>query len=159
MNRFSSVGLIAALIVTCGIALASNPEKYGKELTLKETTPVADILANPEQYSGKRVLVEGRVIDVCSKMGCWIKIDAGEGIEPITFKVDDGVMVFPVEARGKVARAEGVVDVQTMTEEERVAQAKHEAEENDRLDSFDPSTIKGPMTVIRIMGEGAVIAD
>ena len=68
-------------------------------------------------------------------------------------------MVFPLEAKGKLARAEGVVELQSMTEEERIAQAKHEAEENDRLDSFDPSTIKGTTTVIRIMGEGAVIAD
>jgi hypothetical protein len=46
-----------------------------------------------------------------------------------------------------------------MTEQERIAQAKHEAEENDRLDSFDPSSIKGDKTVVRIMGEGAVISD
>jgi hypothetical protein len=159
MKRFISGSTFLALVVSSAMLVASAPEKYGKELTLKETTPVAEILASPEKYKGKLVQVEGTVTDVCSKMGCWIKIDAGEGIEPITFKVDDGVMVFPVEAKGKKARAEGVVDVQTMTEQERIAQAKHEAEENDRLDSFDPSSIKGDKTVVRIMGEGAVISD
>lgn len=159
MKRFTSAGIIVALLLSTAMVFASAPKQYGKELTLKKTTPIADILANPEKFKGKRVQVEGKVIDVCSKMGCWIKIDAGEEIEPITFKVDDGVIIFPLEAKGKVARAEGVVSVETMTEEELIAQAKHEAEANDKLDSFDPSTIKGPKTVVRIMGEGAVIGE
>ncbi len=159
MKRFTTGSLLLALLALTTVLVASEAKKYGKELTLKETTPVADILAAPEKFKGQRVLVEGTVIDVCAKMGCWIKIQAGEGIEPITFKVDDGVITFPIEAKGKRARAEGVVDVRTVTEDERIAQVKHEAEENNRLDSFDPSAIKGSKTVVRIMGEGAVIGD
>ena len=159
MNRFTAGSIVTALVLASALLAASAPKQYGKELTIKKATPIADILAHPEKFKGKRVLVEGKVIDVCSKMGCWIKIDAGEGIDPITFKVDDGVIVFPSEAKGKMARAEGVVDVRTMTQEELIAQAKHEAEANEKLDEFDASTIKGPKTVVRIMGEGAVIAD
>jgi hypothetical protein len=159
MNRIKLSSIVIAMVLCVAIVLASAPEKYGKELTLKKTTDIADILANPDDYDGKRVLVEGKVIDVCSMMGCWIKIDAGEGVDPITFKVDDRVIIFPVEAKGKTARAEGVVSVETMTQEQLIARAKHEAEENDTLDSFDPSTITGPKTVVRIMGEGAVIED
>lgn len=157
MNCFHMGKVLLALVVSSSVLMASGPKKYGKELTLTEATKVADILASPEKYQGKLVQIEGTVVDVCAKMGCWIKISAGEGVEPITVKVDDGVIVFPLEARGKKARAEGIVSVTTMTEEQRVAQAKHEAEENDRLDSFDPSKFTGPATVVRIMGEGAVI--
>jgi len=154
------IGSIALAVVVCaGLLLASGPKKYGKELTLKEPTKVADILAKPEKYQGKLVQIEGKVTDVCAKMGCWIKIEAGEGIEPVTVKVDDGVIVFPVEAKGKMAQAEGILSVKTMTESERIAQAKHEAEENKKLESFDPSTIKGPKTTVRIAGEGAVIEE
>ena len=151
--------IVLAAIVSVSFLVASGPKKYGKELTLKEPTKVADILANPEKYQGKLVQIEGKVTDVCAKMGCWIKIDAGEGIEPVTVKVDDGVIVFPVEAKGKMARAEGMLSVKTMTEQERIAEAKHQAEENKKLDSFDPSTIKGSKTTVRIAGEGAVIEE
>lgn len=158
--KFFRVGsILIAVVVSVSLLVASGPKKYGKDLTLKEPTKVADILASPEKYQGKLVQVEGKVTDVCAKMGCWIKIEAGEGIEPVTVKVDDGVIVFPVEAKGKIARAEGIVSVKTMTEQERIAEAKHQAEENKKLDSFDPSTIKGSKTTIRIAGEGAVIED
>lgn len=159
MKLFHPGRILFALIISVSVLLASAPKKYGKELTLKEPTKVSDILANPEKFQGKRVQIEGKVMDVCAKMGCWIKIEAGEGIEPVTIKVDDGVIVFPVEAKGKMARAEGIVSVQTLTEEQRVAEAKHQAEENKKLDSFDPSKIKGSKTTVRIAGEGAVIEE
>jgi len=159
MKSFRLGSIVLACVVSVSLLAASGPKKYGKDLTLKEPTKVADILANPEKYQGKLVQIEGKVTDVCAKMGCWIKIEAGEGIEPVTVKVDDGVIVFPVEAKGKIARAEGIVSVKTMTEAERIAEAKHQAEENKKLDSFDPSTIKGSKTTVRIAGEGAVIED
>jgi len=159
MKFFRLGSIVLACVVSVSLLVASGPKKYGKDLTLKEPTKVADILANPEKYQGKLVQIEGKVTDVCAKMGCWIKIEAGEGIEPVTVKVDDGVIVFPVEAKGKIARAEGIVSVKTMTEAERIAEAKHQAEENKKLDSFDPSTIKGSKTTVRIAGEGAVIED
>lgn len=159
MKLFRVCAVALAVVVSVSMLLASGPKKYGKDLTLKEPTKIAEILANPEKYQGKLVQIEGKVTDVCAKMGCWIKIDAGEGIEPVTVKVDDGVIVFPIEAKGKTARAEGIVTVKTMTEAERIAEAKHQAEENKKLDSFDPSTIKGSKTTVRIAGEGAVIED
>ena len=39
--------------------------------------------------------------------------------------------------------------------EDLIEQGKHQAEEQGT--KFDPSTVKGPKTVVRIMGEGAVI--
>jgi len=159
MKFFRLGSIVLAAVVSVSLLVASGPKKYGKDLTLKEPTKVADILANPEKYQGKLVQIEGKVTDVCAKMGCWIKIESGEGIEPVTVKVDDGVIVFPLEAKGKIARAEGIVSVKTMTEAERIAEAKHQAEENKKLDSFDPSTITGSKTTVRIAGEGAVIED
>jgi|WetSurSiteA1Bulk_404760.scaffolds.fasta_scaffold151228_1 hypothetical protein len=157
MKRFTSGSIFVALLLMAAIVVASAPKKYGKDLTLTTATPIKEIMASPEKFNGKRVLVEGKVVDVCSKMGCWMKIDGGEGVEPMTIKVDDGVIVFPVEAKGKVARAEGIVSVKTMTQEELIAQAKHEAEVNKK--SFDPATIKGPKVTVQIKGEGAVIEE
>ncbi len=77
--------------------------------------------------------------------------------EKIQVKVDDGVIVFPLTARGHQARIEGVVEVLELTEEEAVEQGQHMAEE--RGEEFDPSTITGPQTTYRIRGVGAIIAD
>jgi len=146
--------LLVVVLVVCS-ALAGSPKKYGKEITLKEPTRVSAILADPEKYNGKKVLVEGAVVDVCKKRGCWIRLASDKEFESIRFKVEDGVIVFPMEAKGKTARAEGVVSVKTYSVEDLVAQGKEHAKEQGT--AFDPSTVKGPKTVVQINGEGAVV--
>jgi hypothetical protein len=153
MKRF----LVAIVLLSLGlcVALAMPPKKYGKGLTLKDQTKVSDILSNPQAYDGKKVLVEGTVVDVCKKRGCWIKIGSEKEFESIRFKVEDGVIVFPLTAKGKSARAEGVVSVKSYTKEELIEQGKKHAEESKT--EFDPATVKGPKTVVQINGEGAEI--
>ena len=135
--------------------LAGSPKKYGKAVTLKSKTLVSDILAAPEKYNGKKVLVEGAVVDVCESRGCWIELASDKEFESIIFKVEDGVITFPMSAKGKTASAEGVIQVTTLSREERMERAKKQAAENKT--AVDSSAITGPKTTIRIMGEGAVI--
>jgi hypothetical protein len=148
--------LIALIIaVFIGVTALAAPKEYGKKITLKEKTKISDILADPEQFNGKKVLIEGTVVDVCSNRGCWIKLASDKEFESIRFKVDDGVIVFPMDAKGKTALAEGVVSVRTYSKEELIKQAEEHAKEEGK--EFDPSTITGPKTVVQIKGEGAVI--
>lgn len=143
-----------ALVLAASLASA-GATTYGKPLTVKETTKVSDILANPEQYDGKRVKVEGAVVDVCQMRGCWIKIAGDKDFESITFKVDDGVITFPMSARGKTALVEGIVSVTTQSVEEQKKHGEHMAKEQGK--TFDPASVKGPKTVILLKGEGAEI--
>lgn len=141
-------------IVTSSLT-AGNPKKYGKQLTIDKKTNISEILATPEKFDGKKVLVEGAVVDVCESRGCWIKLASDKEFESIVFKVEDGVITFPMSAKGKNAKAEGIVSVTTLSKEERIERGKKMAAEEGT--EFDASTITGPKTTIRIMGEGAVI--
>jgi len=67
------------------------------------------------------------------------------------------VIVFPKNGKGWSVRAEGIISVKTMTREELVKLARHEAEEQGKLEGFDPSGIEGPKTIVRVEGEGAEI--
>jgi hypothetical protein len=147
------------LLLMCGLLTSvsySGSNKYGKEITEKKKTKISDILSQPKKFNGKRVLVEGQVSDVCTHQGCWIMISEGKDSEPIRFKVDDGVIVFPVEEKGGRVLAQGVVSAKEYTKEELLKQEKHLAEEAGK--AFDPSTVKGPKTVVILKGEGAVIS-
>lgn len=146
--------LVVALLVAAA-AFAGSPKKYGKALSLKETTKVSEILDNPKAYDGKRVRVEGVVVDVCKKRGCWITLGSDREFESIRFKVEDGVIVFPMDAKGRSAVAEGVVEVREYSVEEQIEQGRHHAEETG--EEFDPSTVKEPKVTVRILGEGAII--
>ena len=82
-------------------------------------------------------------------------IASDAAFETIQIKVTDGVIVFPMSARGKTARVEGVVEQISLSYEEALEQGEHKAEESGT--KFDPSTITGPQTTYRIRALGAEI--
>jgi hypothetical protein len=93
-----------------GVILAQTEEaNLGAEITLTEKTNISDILADPEAYLDKTVLIEGEVLDVCPMMGCWMELKSDDGEGMIKVKVKDGDIVFPVEAKGSTALVEGKV--------------------------------------------------
>lgn len=128
---------------------------YGKGVTLTDTVMVSQILDNPEAYEGKAVLISGDVVDVCQKRGCWIEVSSDRPYESITVKVNDGEIVFPLSARGSQAVVEGVVERIELTQEQAIKWKTHQAEE--KGETFDPSTVMGPLTIWRIKGVGAEI--
>jgi hypothetical protein len=137
------------------LALGAGAEDFGEPLELAESIRIADLLSDPEAYVGQRVRVEGLVDDVCPMMGCWIDILEEQSQETIRFKVDDDVIVFPVEAKGQEVVAEGVLAKIEMDEQDARRWLAHQAEE--KGEAFDPETVSGPMTVYRIDGIGAQI--
>lgn len=156
MRRLSIA--VAVLVVGALVSVSAQAvqgKKYGNALTLTEVTKVSDIYASPEKFNGKRVLVQGPIVDVCSSMGCWIALGSDKEFQTIRFKVDDGVIVFPMSIKGQNARVEGVISVETLSVEDQIKQGEQHAKE--QKTTFDPSTIKGPKTNIQIKGEGAVV--
>ena len=100
---------IFLLILFVSLIEAGNGKKYGKEISLKNKTKVSDILANPSKFEGKKVLVEGTIVGVCETRGCWIELSGDKDFQKIKVKVNDGEIVFPMEAKGKKALVEGEV--------------------------------------------------
>jgi hypothetical protein len=156
MKTISMILLVVAL--TFGVLDAGakkDKRKFGKEITLKEKTKISDIIANPKKYNGKRLLVEGPIVDVCKERGCWIKIGSDKEFESLRFKVEDGVIVFPLDIKGKSAIAEGVLSVKKYSKEELIKAAEESAKEEGK--EFDPATIKEGKTIIQLKGEGALV--
>ena len=155
---------VAATATPEGAATAEQPaaEKlqgkvYGAGVLSSETIKISELYSNLAQYVGKRVRVEGPVVDVCPKRGCWFNMAADDGGRTLRFKVRDGVMVFPMSARGKYAVAEGVVRRIPLNLEQTRRVMAHEAEEKSQ--AFDPSTVTEPIVMVRLDGVGAVVRD
>lgn len=127
---------------------------YGKGVSLQEITAVSAILKNPDAFIGKKVRIEGMVLDVCAKRGCWMYIAGdGEG-EKIQVKVTDGEIVFPMAAAGRVASVEGIVEELKISKERMIKYLQHLAEEKGQ--PFDPASVKDER-MIRLIGLGAEI--
>jgi hypothetical protein len=147
-----------ALLLLISTALVFGGEaKFGKPLALTQQVAIDKLVAAPEQYIGKTVQVKGAVREVCQKMGCWMEIADPASNKSVRIKVKDGEIVFPKDAAGKTAVAEGKFARLQLTREQAVAQAKHEAEMNKK--PFNPESIKGPQTLYQIQGTGAVITE
>jgi hypothetical protein len=147
--------LILAVLISCSLFAAE--QKLGDPLTLKRPVSIADVLANPDAYTGKTVQVKGKVTEVCQMMGCWMMIADPDTNKALRIKVKDGEIVFPKDSVGKTAIAEGKLVKITMTKEQAVEQARHEAEEQGR--TFDPKSVKGPQVTYQVQGTGAILLD
>ena len=106
-------GLLAAAVLALGtVAFAAQDTKLGAGVTLKEATPIKALIETPADYVGKTVRIDGVATAVCENMGCWLAVAADEAKDARTvrLKVEDGVIVFPMSAKGKQVSAEGVFE-------------------------------------------------
>ena len=127
MLRHLAAATLVLMMSLAALSDAAAPETYGTGVSLTETTPIASILASPAAFEGKTVKVEGTVSAVCTHMGCWMALapDAGNDGSTVMIKVDDGVIVFPVSAKGRRAAAQGVVQRVGGDAEGQSAAAEH----------------------------------
>ncbi|WP_428268162.1 DUF4920 domain-containing protein [Haliangium sp.] len=130
---------------------------YGDGVTETEAVPMATLLDDPAAYAGKTVRVEGTVTDVCPKRGCWFEMAGEQPGQKLRFKVQDGVMVFPMDAKGKHAVAQGVVHLQELSLEQTREYLAYQAKEYGK--DVDPESVTEPMTIVRLDGTGALLRD
>jgi Domain of unknown function (DUF4920) len=120
--------LVLLIVVLAAMAgRAAGPDTYGAGVSLAETTPIARVIDRPADFEGKTVRVDGTVTAVCTMMGCWMALappDQAKG-STLMIKVDDGVIVFPVSAKGRRATAQGVIERVGGDHESREAAAEH----------------------------------
>jgi hypothetical protein len=144
---------LACLLLTGSLAAEV---KLGKPVALNNPVTVSTLIDKAGNFVGKTVQVKGKITDVCQMMGCWMNI-AGDDGKMVRLKVNDGEMVFPKDAIGKTAVAEGTFTKISLTREQAVARAKHEAEESGR--KFDASSAKLPSAIYEIKPAGVVILE
>jgi len=134
MRRVMTMTLALAFLATVPVLAGGGAEKYGDGVTIEHAVALKTLLASPDDYIGKTIRVDGVITAVCKTRGCWMQVtdpDTGSGVR---IKVDDGVIVFPYEAMGKKASAEGVFEAITLTPEQIQARAEQQAAEHQHSD-------------------------
>lgn len=95
---------ILSLLILSGVSVAAV---FGEGQFTSPRAKLEQILANPGEFEGKKVVVEGRVREVCQRLGCWLKIAAGKSEVRIVTK--DHAFFVPKTLKGKTVKAEGVL--------------------------------------------------
>jgi len=119
--------VFAAALLALAVPIAAEETKLGAGITLEETTPIASVVVQPKDFLGRTIRIDGVATAVCAHMGCWMAV-APEGHEngpTVRLKVDDGVIVFPVSAKGKKVSAQGVFEAVGREAESTEAAGEH----------------------------------
>lgn len=98
-------------ILCLGLALAGCDKKgadaYGKEISQRSITKLNEVLAQPGNYDGKTVTVEGKIVQVCPA-GCWF--DVKEDTAMIHVDIKPSGFAIPQE-RGSSVVVEGKISM------------------------------------------------
>lgn len=168
MKRFLILNLVLCALAAVPATAGEEMISYGDGVTISEPVAIDTLIANPDQYIGQKVRVDGVITGVCKKRGCWMQVtdpDSGNGVR---IKVEDGVIVFPYTSMGNEASAEGVFEAIKLTPEQIEARtaAAHGHEPGEDCDNEGPKGVgtgagcDAPAVgeyVYMIQGTGAVI--
>lgn len=119
--------LLAAGLLAMTLPVVAEETKLGSGVSLTDPTPIANVVERPKDYVGKTIRIDGVATAVCTHMGCWMAV-APEGAEKgpaVRLKVEDGVIVFPVSAKGKKVSAQGVFEAVGTSAEAKEAAGEH----------------------------------
>lgn len=147
----------AALLLMVQTPAISAEKLFGQRPALPGVVRMNELLEHPDKYLNKVIKVEGIATDVCPKRGCWMKVSGKDRKGSLMVKVNDGEMVFPMNARGKNIVLQGKLTKSVMPRHDVIELEKARAEKAGQ--KFDPSSIKGDRVMYMFKPTGVLIQD
>ncbi len=126
--------------------------QYGQAISKDGSISVQQLeikLNTDSTYSGK---IEGEVVEVCKKKGCFIRVARGGEGDPILVRFKDYGFFMPQDIVGKTVVLEGQAKVREVS----VAQQQHFAEDAGK-NAEEVAKITEPKLAINIIADGVVV--
>ncbi|WP_207430095.1 DUF4920 domain-containing protein [Sabulibacter ruber] len=150
--------VLAVVVATSTVAFAQNTipsakpgATYGKKVTAQKAVQLPALtkkLSADSAFSGK---IEGKVVEVCKKKGCFMKL-ARENGDPIMVKFTDYAFFMPQDIVGKTVVVEGTAKVK----ETSVERLQHFAEDAGKSKE-EIAKITQPKRDIEIVADGVLV--
>lgn len=132
---------------------AAKPgEWYGEKVTTEGAVNLNDVVAKLNggaEYP--EVKVQAKIVEVCPKKGCWLKLELNNG-ETAMVKMKDYGFFLPLAAKGKTVVIDGKVELKTTS----VAELKHYAEDA-KKSKEEIDAITQPAKEVKVLAKGIVI--
>lgn len=95
---------------------AYNGQKFGEEVKPGNVKPAAKMEAAMGDEKTVDMKIEGKVVDVCKKKGCWITLEMPNG-DPMRVTFKDYAFFMPMDIVGKKVVLDGLAKKQTISVE------------------------------------------
>jgi len=102
---------------------------YGKNFSYNTSLSVSELFKNSEEHIDKKIIVKGKIIEVCPMRGCWVKVVDSDDKASIRIKVEDGLTVFPLSAVGAEMIVEGILRKRMFSQKQAMDWKVHLAQE------------------------------
>jgi Domain of unknown function (DUF4920) len=133
---------------------AKPGEFYGEKVNPDGAVNINDVVAKLNGGSEfNDVKIKAKIIEVCPKKGCWLKLELNDGSTAMV-KMKDYGFFLPVSAKGKTVVIDGEVKLKTTS----VAELKHYAEDA-KKSKEEIDAITKPEQEIKVLAKGIVIVE
>ncbi len=117
--------LLAIFMIACSQpGQESASQSFGAEITMTEPIKLAEVYSNPADYDGQEILLEGKIVEVCQKKGCWFKMT--DGNHELTVKFKDYAFFVPKDAAESIVRVQGIFEAEV---DDHISQESNEQSE------------------------------
>ena len=133
---------------------AKAGEWYGEKVTVDGAVPLTDVakkLSDGEKTIDTKI--KAKIVDVCPKKGCWLKLEMENG-ETAMVKMKDYGFFLPLAAKGKTVVIDGKVKIKNTSVEE----LRHYAEDA-KKSKEEIAKITQPEKEVRVTAKGIVIVE
>jgi len=153
--------VLSAVVMVLALAASAQPpagdarpgEWYGEKITAEGAVPLSDVAKNLGESDVVNTKVKAKVLEVCPKKGCWLKLQVNDSMTA-TVKMKDYSFFLPVAAKGKTVVIDGEVKTKTVS----VAELQHYAEDA-KKSKEEIAAITKPQKEIRVMAKGILIVE
>lgn len=132
---------------------AKPGEWYGEKTTTDGAINISEIPAKLEKQSSFDTKIKAKVVDVCSKKGCWLKLQVNETTTAFV-KMKDYGFFLPEAVKGKTIVLDGKAELKTTS----VDELRHYAEDA-KKSKEEIAAITKPEREIRFLAKGIVVVE
>jgi len=132
---------------------AYSGQKFGEEVKPGDVKPAAKMEASMGDKKTVDMKIEGKVVDVCKKKGCWMTLEMPNG-DPMRVTFKDYAFFMPMDIVGKKVVLDGLAKKQTIS----VETLRHYAEDAKKSPE-EVAKITDPKKELAFEAKGVVILD
>jgi len=132
---------------------AYTGQKFGEEVKPGDVKPAAKMEAAMGDKKTVDMKIEGKVLDVCKKKGCWMTLAMPNG-DPMRVTFKDYAFFMPMDIVGKKVVLDGLAKKQTIS----VETLRHYAEDAKKTPE-EIAKITDPKKELAFEAKGVVILD
>ena len=154
------ISLLAIIVMTAVFANAQPPagdakpgEFYGEKVSPDGAVAISDAAAKLGETGAIQTKMKAKVLDVCSKKGCWIKLAVNDSTTAFV-KMKDYAFFMPMAAIGKTV----VIDGELKSKVVSVAELRHYAEDAKKTPE-EIAAITKPQQELRVTASGITVVE